>query len=86
MTKEVIGLGLINPYHTPSVNLFVQMLFDILPLNLLIVACQRYDLTISKFDALFLGMSLYQLRAAVFLCAISVSCGLDDNDRPELAM
>jgi hypothetical protein len=86
MTKEVIGPGLINPLHTPSINLFVQMLFDILPLNLLIVACERHDLTISKFGALFLGMSLYQLRAAVLLCAISVSRDLDDNDRPELAM
>jgi hypothetical protein len=57
MIDEVIGPGLINPRNTCCVNAFVQLLFHILHLRLMIVAWPYRDPMISALRLMFVAMS-----------------------------
>jgi hypothetical protein len=57
MIDELIRPGLTNTRDAGYVNAFVQLLFHILPLRLLIVVRPNRDLIISALHLMFVAMS-----------------------------
>jgi hypothetical protein len=70
MIDEVIGPGLIIPMDVCYVNAFMQLLFHILPLRLLIFAWINQDLMISALHLVFISMSQDRLINAVSLSTV----------------
>jgi hypothetical protein len=86
MTDEVIGPGLINPRNTYYVNAFVQLLFHILPLRLMIVAWPNRDPIISALRLMFVAMSQNRPTDAVSLSTVYEPDVLDGKDCFKLAL
>jgi hypothetical protein len=86
MIDDMIGPGLINPGNTYYINTFVQLLFHILPLMLMIVAWRNRDSTICALRLIFVAMSQNRPIGAVSLSAVWEPDVLDGKDRFELAL
>jgi hypothetical protein len=86
MIDEVIGPGLINPRNICYVNAFVQLLFHILPLRLMIVAWPNHDPIISKLRLMFVAMSQNRPVDAVLLSTVFEPDVLDGKNCFELAL
>jgi hypothetical protein len=85
MIDEVTGPGLINARNTCYVNAFVQLLFHILPLWLMIVAWPNRDPIISALRLMFVAMSQNRPVDAVSLSTVCEPDVLDGKDYFELA-
>jgi hypothetical protein len=70
MIGEVIGPGIANPWDTRYYNAFVQLLFHILPLRLLIVAWPNRNPIISALRLMFVAMPQDRLIDAVPLSTV----------------
>jgi hypothetical protein len=77
MIDEVIRPGPINPRDSCYVNAFIQLLFHIWPLRLLIVAWFNKDLIISILHLMFVALSQDRLIDAV---SLSTGCEPDEFD------
>jgi hypothetical protein len=77
MIDEVIRPGLISPRDACYVHAFMQLLFHILPLRLLIVAWPNRALIISALHLMFITMSQDRLIDAV---SLSIACEPDVFD------
>jgi hypothetical protein len=86
MIDEVIGPGFINPRNTCSVNAFVQLLFHILPLKLMIAAWPNRDPILSALHLIFVAMSQNRPIDAVSLSTGCEPDVLDGGDCFELAL
>jgi hypothetical protein len=86
MIREVIAPGLFNPFHSCYINAFVQVLFHILPLKLMILAWPNADQTVSKVHLLFAGMSQQLVTNAVSLSTVCEPDLCDAKDCSELAL
>jgi hypothetical protein len=67
MIRDVIAPGLFNPSHTCHINAFVQVLFHIIPLKVMILAWPNADQTVSKVRLLSASMSPHDVTDAVSL-------------------
>jgi hypothetical protein len=65
--REVIVCRLVNPPHALHVSPFVQGLFHIIPLKLMILAWRNADRTVSKVHLLFASMSQHRVTDAISL-------------------
>jgi hypothetical protein len=83
---EMIGPGLINPRNTYCVNSFVQLLFHILPLTLMIVAWPNRDPIILALRLVFVAMSQNRPTDAVSLSIVCEPDVLDSKYCVELAL
>jgi ubiquitin C-terminal hydrolase len=86
MIREVIAPGLFNPSHTCYINAFVQVLFHIIPLKLMILAWPNADQTVSKVRLLFASMSQHHVIDAVSLSTICEPDFHDAKDCSEFAL
>jgi hypothetical protein len=86
MIDEVIIPGLINPMDAWYVNAFMQLLFHILPLRLLIVAWPNRDLIISALHLMFVAMSQDRIIDAVSLSTVCERDVFDGKDCFELGL
>jgi hypothetical protein len=86
MIDEVIGSGLINPRNTRYVNAFVQLLFHILPLRLMIIAWPSRDPIISVLPLMFGAMFQNRTIDAASLSTVCERDVLDGKDCFELAL
>jgi hypothetical protein len=86
MTNEVMRPGLINPRDACDVNAFMQLLFHILPLRLLIVAWPNRDRIISTLPLMFVAMSQDQIIDAVSLSTVCEPDVVDGKDCFELGL
>jgi hypothetical protein len=86
MNDEVIGPGLINPRNTCYVNSFMQLLFHILPLRLMIVAWPNRDPIMSPLRLMFVAMPQNRPIDAVSLSPVCEPDVLDGKDCFELAL
>jgi hypothetical protein len=86
MIDEMIGRDLINPRNTCYVNAFVQLLFHILPLQLMIVAWPNRHLIISALRLMFVAMSQNRPIDAVSLSTVCEPDVIDGKDCFELAL
>jgi ubiquitin C-terminal hydrolase len=86
MIREVTTPGLFNPSHTCYINAFVQVLFHIIPLELMILAWPNADQTVSKVRLLSASMSPHDVTGAVSLSTICEPDLHDAKDCSELAL
>jgi hypothetical protein len=86
MINEVIRPGFINPRDACSVNAFIQLLFHILPLRLLIFAWSNRDWIISTVHLMFVAMSQDRLIDAVSLSTVCEPDAFDDKYCFELSL
>jgi hypothetical protein len=86
MIDEVIRPGFINPWDVCYVHAFVQLLFHILPIRLLIVAWPNQDLIISARYLMFVAMSQDRLSDAVSLSTVCEPDVFDGKDCFELGL
>jgi ubiquitin C-terminal hydrolase len=77
LPEEVFGSGIMNPSHPCYINAFVQVLFYILPLRLLVLAWPNSDPIVCALGQLFTGMSE---RHRVNAIALSRVCEPDVDD------
>jgi hypothetical protein len=83
---EVIKPDLINPSDVCSVNTFMQLLYHILPLRLLIVAWPNQDPIISALHLMFVAISQDRLIDAVSLSTACEPDVFDGKDSFELGL
>jgi hypothetical protein len=74
LIDEVIRPGLINPRDACHIHDFIQLLFDILLLRLLIVVWPNRDLIISALHLMFVAMSQDRLIDAASLSTVCDKC------------
>jgi hypothetical protein len=86
MIDEVVGLGLINPRNACYVDAFVQLLFHIRPLKVMVVAWPNHDPIISALRLIFVAMSQDRLIDVVSLSIVCEPDVLDVKDCFELAL
>jgi hypothetical protein len=86
MIDEAIRPGLINPWDACNVNAFMQLLFHILPLRLLIVAWSNRDLIMAALHLMVVAMSQNRLIDAVSLSIVCESDVFDGKDCFELGL
>jgi hypothetical protein len=86
MIREVIAPRLFNPSHTCCINAFVQVLFHIIPLKLMILAWPNSDQTVSKIRVLFASMSQHHVTNTVSLSTICKPDLHDAKNCSELAL
>jgi hypothetical protein len=86
MINEVIGAGPINPRNTCYVNAFVQLLFRIRSLRLVIVAWPNRDPIISALRLMFVVMSQNRPIDAESLSSVCKPDVLDSIDCFDLAL
>jgi hypothetical protein len=86
MIDEVISPGLINPKDTYYVDDFMQSLFHIVPLRLLIVAWPNQDQIISALHLVFVAMSQDRFIDAVSLSTVCEPEIFDRKDCFELGL
>jgi hypothetical protein len=86
MIYEVIRPGLINPRDTCYISAFMQLLFHILPLRLLILGWSNQNIIISALHLVFVAMSQDWLIDAVSLSTVCEPDVFDDKDRFELGL
>jgi hypothetical protein len=86
MIDEVIRLARINPRKPCHVDAFVQMLFHILPLRLMIVAWPNRNPIISALRLMLVAMSQNRPIDAVSLSTVCKPDVLDGKDCFELAL
>jgi hypothetical protein len=83
---EIIRPGLINPRDASYVDAFMQLLFHILPLRLLIVAWPNRDLIISALHLMFVAMYQDRLTDVVSLSTVCEPDAFDGKDCFELGL
>jgi hypothetical protein len=86
MIREVIAPGLFNRSHTCYISAFVQVLFHIIPLKLMILTWPNADQTVSKTRLLFARLSQRHVTDAVSLSTICEPDLHDTKDCSELAL
>jgi hypothetical protein len=86
MIDEIIRPGLVNPRDAYNVNAFMQLLFHILPLTLLIVAWPNRDLILSALHLMFIAMSQDRFIDAVSRSTICEPDVFDGKDCFELGL
>jgi hypothetical protein len=86
MIDEVIGPAFINPRNTCYVHAFLQLLFYIPSLRLLVIASPNRDLVISALHLMFAAMSQNRPIDAVSLSTVCEPDVLDGKDCFELAL
>jgi hypothetical protein len=70
MIREVTAPGLFNPSHAWDINAFVQVLFHIVSLKLMILVWPNADQTVSKVRLLFASVPQHHVNHAVSLSTI----------------
>jgi hypothetical protein len=84
--RDLIGPGLLNGSYRCYINAFVQKLFHILPLRLLILAWPYDDPIICELRLLFAEMSNHERTSAIFLSRICEPHFVHSKDCSEFAM
>jgi hypothetical protein len=82
----MIRPGLINPRDASYVDAFMQLLFHILRLRLLIIAWPNRDLIISALHLMFVAMYQDRLTDVVSLSTVCESDAFDGKDCFELGL
>jgi ubiquitin C-terminal hydrolase len=80
---DLIGPGLLNRSHLCYINAFVQTLFHILPLRLMILAWPNDNPIGTEFRLLFAQMSRHEVTSAASLsriCELHLVCGQDCSE------
>jgi hypothetical protein len=86
LIDEVIRPGVINPRDACYVNVFVQLLFHILPLRFLIVVWPNRDLIISALHPMLVAISQDRLIDAVSLLPVCEPYVFDGKDCFDLGL